>query len=199
MSDETPIAAPKVESKPIAGRKTTRKKSKAKKETKRDSHGGRPRLMSSYWLEVLKDKRLRGKDRADAIRELDKCLREEKQKKLSAMKPKPNGTLRAILGRDPKVGELKIEPQPVAEIARNAEVLKKVLKESPPAPEPETTETVEPASMTFDEMMEQLAEHNKQIRQETVGSIAKRLRDVPAPELDDNARRLIARAWSKVS
>jgi hypothetical protein len=181
------------ESKP----KTAKKKSKANKEP-RNSHGGRPRLLSSYWLEVLKDPKLRGKDRADAIRELERCQREEQREKerKRAAKAAPNSKnrLHAILDRDPNANAPTI-----ADYAKNAVSAKPQAREVPQATPPEVADTVEPAPLTFDDVLEQIAEQNKQNKKahaESVADMAKRIRDVPA-EMDANTRRLIDRAWSK--
>lgn len=185
MSDETPITDAIVESKPTPGRKSAKKKSKVKKEP-RNSHGGRPRDFSSYWIEALKDPKLRGKDRADAIRELERCEKEKERKKLAKAAPKSNGDrLRSILNRDPN-----------ANAPKSANNAKPQAEEVPQSAPPEVTDALESAPITFDDVLEQIAEQNKKTHAETVADMAKRIRDVPT-EMDANTRRLIDRAWSK--
>lgn len=186
-------AKPQSESKSKPGRKTKQKKSK--KKPKRDSHACRPRSTISYWVEGIENGRFKGAELVLAIERVEAHEKDKERKKLEKSKPIAGSALRSILKRDPKASE----PVPkIAEIAKSALNAKPQLEELPPAPEPEATEIIaEPASMTFDEMMQELAKQTKQIRDETSESIAKRLRDVPAPEPDAATRELITRAWSK--
>jgi hypothetical protein len=193
MSDEIPSAQNAEDPKLNPLRKAAKKKTRAKQEAKRDSHGGRPRSLTSYWIEVLKDKRLRGKDRADAIRELEKCQREEKRKKVA--KPKPGNGLRAILNRDPKTSEPPIDAktiEKIEDIAKSAENANPQIEEVAPQLADAPPES---KPLTFDAVMAQIAEQSK--KSESVADITKRLREVPVMEPDAATRRLVERAWSK--
>jgi hypothetical protein len=192
MTDETPIAqTAKSESKPATVRKTAKKKSRAKKATKKDSHGGRPRLLTTYWIEVLKDPKLRGKDRADAIREFERCLKEETRKKLARSTPNPNSSLRSILDRSTKTDSQATAP--IAEIAKNAQSAKPQTEEA--APQEVSDAPAEPKPLTFDDVMAEITKPSGKTRDEEVAEIAARLRDVPAPGYDTATE---TRIWAAV-
>jgi hypothetical protein len=190
MSDETPIADAKVESKPTSGRKKSKSETKAKKKKKSDSHAHRPKSSMTYWIKGIEAGKFKGAELVLAIERVEAYEKEKAQKKLAKSGPNPGNRLRAILNRDPKATAPKVESQPVAKIAASAK---------PQADEVASLEITDAATesepMTFDDLMEQLAAQSKNT--ESIADMAKRIRDVPA-EMDPNARRLIDRAWSKV-